>query len=61
MYSEGDKHWTLSFYQLIRMGYRDAQWYIKDTWIGFSARKIAKQAVACHTFMASRMMGCLKW
>jgi len=42
------------------MGYKDAQWYIKDTWIGFSARNIAKQAVAQHTFMASRMMGCLK-
>jgi len=34
------------------MGYRDAQWYIKDTWIGFSAKNIAKQAVACHTFIA---------
>jgi len=27
------------------MGYRDVQWYIKDTWIGFSVRNIAKQAV----------------
>jgi len=31
------------------MSYRDAHWYIKDTWIGFSARNIAKQAVVCHT------------
>jgi len=31
------------------MGYRDAQWYSKDTWIGFSKNNIAKQAVACHT------------
>jgi len=38
------------------MGYRDAQWYIKDNWIGFSARRIAKQVVAHHTFMASRAM-----
>jgi len=35
------------------MGYRDAQWYIKDNWIGFSTRNIAKQVVACPTFMAS--------
>jgi len=33
------------------MDYRDAQWYIKDAWIGF--RNIAKQAVVCHTFIAS--------
>jgi len=43
------------------MGYRNAQWYNKDTWIGFSARKIAKQAVVHHIFKASRTMGCLKW
>jgi len=43
------------------MYYRDAQWYIKDTWIGFSTRNIAKQAVACCTLMASQVMGCLKW
>jgi len=30
------------------MGYRDAQWYIKDTWISFSARNIAKQATTVH-------------
>jgi len=34
------------------MGYRDAQWYIKDAWIGFSMTKITKQAVAHPTFMA---------
>ena len=36
------------------MGYRDAQWYVKDTWIGFSTRSIPKQTVAHHTLMASR-------
>jgi len=38
------------------MGYRNVQWYIKDTctWIGFSAINIAKQAIAHHTFMASQ-------
>jgi len=36
LYSEGDKYWTL-INQL--MGYRDPKWYIKDTWIGFSARR----------------------
>jgi len=36
------------------MDYRDAQWYIKDTWIGFSATHIAKQVVAHRTFMASQ-------
>jgi len=35
------------------MGYRDAQRYIKDTWIGFSTRKIAKEAVVRCTFIAS--------
>jgi len=43
------------------MGYRDAHRYIKDTWVGFSTRHIAEQAVASHTFMASQVMGCLKW
>jgi len=43
------------------MGYKDAQGYIKDTWIGFSTRKIVKQAGAHHTFMASQTMYCLKW
>jgi len=43
------------------MGYRDPQLYIKDAWIGFSVRNIGKQAVACHTFMASRTIGCLEW
>jgi len=33
------------------MGYRDAQWYIKDTWIDFSATNSDKQAVVHHTFM----------
>jgi len=28
------------------MSYRDAQWCIKDTWVGFSKTNIAKQAVA---------------
>jgi len=39
---------------------RDAQRYIKDTWIGFSMIDITKQAVAHHIFMASQTMGCLK-
>jgi len=43
------------------VGYRNAHWYIKDTWIGFSTRKIAKQALVRHTFMASWTMCCLKW
>jgi len=44
------------------MGYADACYHIlKITWMGFSMRSIAKQAVAHHTFMASWMMGCLKW
>jgi len=34
---------------------------MKDTWIGFSARNIAKQAVTHCTSMISWMMGCLKW
>jgi len=32
-----------------------------DTWIGFSAIMIAKQAVVLHTFMASWTFDCLKW
>jgi len=43
------------------MGYRDADWYIKDTWIGFSGKNIAKQDVAHHTFVTSRVLCCLKW
>jgi len=43
------------------MGYTDVHWYIKDTWIGFSARNIAKQAVVHHTFMASQMLGYLEY
>jgi len=39
------------------MDYRDTQWYIKDTWKGFSMRNIAKQAVACHIFMTVWWMG----
>jgi len=42
------------------MGYSDAQWYIKDTWLDFSATNIGIQAVVCYTFMASLTMGCLK-
>jgi len=34
------------------MGYRDAYWYIKYTWIGFSMTNTAKQAVVHCTFMA---------
>jgi len=34
--SESDKHWTLIDSNQL-MGYRDAHWYIKDIWIGFSA------------------------
>jgi len=41
------------------MGYRDAHWYSKDTWVGFSMTNIAKQAVAHCTFMASQVLGCL--
>jgi len=42
--------------------YAGFRWsHIKDTWIGFSVRKIAKQAVASHIFMVSWMMGFLKW
>jgi len=37
------------------MGYRDAQWYIKDTWIVFSI--FAKQAVVHHTFYHSLCFG----
>jgi len=40
------------------MGNRDAQWYIKDTWIGFSMINITKQAVVHHTSLASQTMGC---
>jgi len=36
------------------MGYRDAYWYIKDTWIGFSVTNIAKQTIVHHAFMASK-------
>jgi len=36
------------------MGYKDVQWYIKDTWIGVNERSIAKQAVARRAFKASR-------
>jgi len=35
------------------MGYRDEMlndMIIKDTWIDFNARNIAKQAVVCHTY-----------
>jgi len=49
--SESDKQWTRNIDRL--MGYRDAYWYIKDTWIGFSMTKIAKQPVAHCTFIAS--------
>jgi len=34
--------------------------HTKQVQIGFSVRKIAKQAVVHHTLMASWMMGCLK-
>jgi len=53
-YSESDKHWTLRM-----MGYRDAHWYIKDTWIGFSTKNIVKQVVAHLMFMVSWVLGCL--
>jgi len=43
------------------MSYRDAQWYIKDTWIGFSMRKIQKTDCSTSHFMAFQMMGCVKW
>jgi len=52
---------TLNFKISINWWARDAWWYIKDTWIGFSTRNITKQAVAPYTFMASWTMGCLKW
>jgi len=42
------------------MGYRDAYWYIKNTWIGFSVRNIAKQALACCTFITAWVLVCLK-
>jgi len=32
------------------MGYIDVHRYIKDTWIGFSVRNIAKQAVAHYVY-----------
>jgi len=41
------------------LGYRDAYWYTKDIGIGCSATNIAKQAIACHTFMASQT--CIAW
>jgi len=33
------------------MDYRDAQWYIKNTRVGFSVRKITKQAVGFYSFL----------
>jgi len=36
---------------------QDAHWYIKNTWIGFSTRNIAKQAVVHHNFMAFWVLG----
>jgi len=43
--------WNIN--QLI--GYRDVNWYINDTWIGFSTQNFVKQSVACSTYMASRV------
>jgi len=37
------------------MGFRDA-----GTWIGFSMRKIAKQAIVRNVFIASQVLSCLK-
>jgi len=39
------------------MSYRDTNWYIRDSWLGFSTRNIANHAVVHHTFMASRVIG----
>jgi len=32
------------------MDYRDAQWCVKGTWIGFNMKNFAKQAVAHHIY-----------
>jgi len=50
VHGEVDKHWT-SGYQAKKMLGDILQ--RKYTRIGFSVRNIAKQAVACHTFMVS--------
>jgi len=60
--TESDKHWTLKYQSIDGLTIEmltDIRF--KNTLIGFSARKISKQAVAHHTFVASQSLYCLKW